>query len=163
MLGFYGTFERSIDPKGRLILPPRLRSQLASAESPTDPDAPFSVFLSLGVDNCIDLYGASGWQERVDRLNKRQNAKNRDYIRLLFANTDRQVPDSQGRITIPDNLLQYAAIGNESEKDREITINGALSRFEIWSRRRWDKLSSVDLAGDVISRHANCEFGEEDE
>lgn len=155
MLGFFGTYERSIDAKGRLILPAKVRAQLEERAG----GGAIAVYLSLG-KNCIDLYSEGDWAERVERLKKIQTAKTMPYIRMLMANTERVAPDAQGRITLPSNLLRYAGI--DLDGAREVVINGMLTRFELWRKAAWQEIAPNDQGAmlDAVSRGLEDEYGD---
>ena len=55
----------------------------------------------------------------------------RDYIRVFLSGASDEVPDKQGRITIPPALRAYAGLG------RELAVIGAGTRAEIWDATAW--------------------------
>ncbi|WP_336275867.1 division/cell wall cluster transcriptional repressor MraZ [Nocardioides sp. B-3] len=50
----------------------------------------------------------------------------RDYVRMLFAAASREVPDKQGRISIPGSLREYASL------TKDVVVIGSMNRIEIW-------------------------------
>ena len=56
----------------------------------------------------------------------------RDYSRVLFSGASDELPDRQGRVTIPGHLREYAGL------DRELVVIGASTRVEIWDKQSWE-------------------------
>ncbi len=150
MANFYGLYPRSVDSKGRVILPSRVREQLALTEGT-------SVYLSLGNNNCIAVYAERDWEEKSARLKRNQTANTRAYIRLLFAHTVRVTPDKQGRVPIPPSLMQYAGIDVETARD--LVFAGALTHFEVWEQGRWGQFNAENEASATLDEHGDIEFG----
>jgi MraZ protein len=70
----------------------------------------------------------------------------RDYSRVLFAGASDEVPDKQGRITIPPALRDYAGL------DRDCVVIGANSRVEVWDAQSWERyLSEQEQAFSELS------------
>ena len=88
-----GTYEHSIDAKGRLFIPAKLREELG-----------VTFYLAMGVDECLAIYPQETWNrftEKFASLPMSQSAA----MRPLFANASKCELDSQGRIVIPHTLL----------------------------------------------------------
>lgn len=122
---FLGTFEHSLDPKGRVILPAKFRDQLASG-----------AFLSKVLDGCLALYTAEEFEKvALDMQEKaRRGSIERNFVRSFAAGTTEATPDRQGRITIPPKLREFAGL------ERDVVVNGAIQRIEIWDAARWRQL-----------------------
>jgi MraZ protein len=120
---FLGEHHHVLDTKGRVILPARFRDRLASG----------LVFVP-SQDRCIDVYPLTGFEKRVEELRAlpRENQKARGYLRVFLAGAQEEKPDAQGRVTIPPRLRAYAGL------DKDLTINGADEKVEIWNRATWD-------------------------
>ncbi len=118
---FVGTFEHSVDEKGRLVLPALFRHHLADRG-----------FLSQ-YDQCIGLWTPEGFEAVAARLTERVRAGEASQfaLRAFAANAHEVKPDSQGRIMIPERLREFAGL------QRDVVIIGALDRVEIWDARRW--------------------------
>jgi MraZ protein len=72
------------------------------------------------------------------------NASVRAYSRNLFSGASNEVPDGQGRITIPPLLRQYAGL------TKECVVSGANTHVEVWDAQTWqDYLTATepDFAG----------------
>lgn len=122
---FVGTFEHSLDDKGRVVLPATFRTALAD-----------KGFLSQ-FDACLGLWTEAGFAEVAQRLTEkiREGAAPQDARRAFAANAHEVRPDGQGRITIPQRLRDFAGL------DREVVVIGAIDRIEIWDLARWQATS----------------------
>ena len=121
-----GTYEHSIDAKGRLFIPAKLREELG-----------VTFYLAMGVDECLAIYPQETWNrftEKFASLPMSQSAA----MRPLFANASKCELDSQGRIVIPQKLRKYAGL----EKDAVIGVN---DRAEIWSAETWNAREEEEM------------------
>ena len=122
-----GTYEHSIDAKGRLFIPAKLREELG-----------VTFYLAMGVDECLAIYPQETWNrftEKFASLPMSQSAA----MRPLFANASKCELDSQGRIVIPQKLRKYAGL----EKDADII--GFNDRAEIWSAETWNAREEEEM------------------
>ena len=120
---FLGTYTPRLDEKSRLILPAKFREELAEG-----------LVLTRGQERCIYVFSAREFervheQMRSAPLSSRQA---RDYIRVFLSGASDEVPDKQGRVTVPAPLRQYAGL------DRDVTVIGAGTRVEIWDSESWN-------------------------
>jgi MraZ protein len=124
---FVGTFEHSLDDKGRVVLPATFRSHLADSGVLTQFDA------------CLALWTNDGFTSVAQRLTDkiRETQAPQEAIRAFAANAHEVRPDSQGRITIPQRLRDFAGL------DRDVVVIGAIERIEIWDAARWQEVSST--------------------
>ena len=95
----YGKYKHTVDPKGRLFVPSKLRDELGEA-----------FYVTLGLDHCLSVYTETGWQAILDKYNALPISQARK-MRFLFANAAKCEPDKQGRFLIPTELRQYAGDG----------------------------------------------------
>lgn len=123
----YGKYKHSVDPKGRLFVPSKLREELGEA-----------FYVTLGLDHCLSVYTESGWQAILDKYNALPISQARK-MRFLFANAAKCEPDSQGRILLPQKLRAYAGL------DKDVVIIGVSNRAEIWNAERWAALEAEEL------------------
>lgn len=122
-----GTYEHSIDAKGRLFIPAKLREELG-----------VTFYLAMGVDECLAIYPQETWNrftEKFASLPMSQSAA----MRPLFANASKCELDSQGRIVIPQKLRKYASL------DKETVIIGVNDRAEIWSAETWNAREEEEM------------------
>ena len=113
---FLGTYSPRLDTKGRIILPAKFREELSAG-----------LVLTRGQERCLYVFSAEEFeriheQMRSAPLSSRQA---RDYMRVFLSGASDEVPDKQGRVTIPAALREYARL------DRELVVIGAGSRAEI--------------------------------
>ncbi|MDO4898461.1 MAG: division/cell wall cluster transcriptional repressor MraZ [Rothia sp. (in: high G+C Gram-positive bacteria)] len=121
---FLGTHTPRLDAKGRVILPVKFREQLESG-----------LVLTRGQERCLYIFTMAEFERIHEQLRTApiSSKQARDYIRVFLSGASDEVPDKQGRITIPQNLRDYAGF------DRELTVIGAGSRAEIWSTEAWEE------------------------
>ncbi|HHT04799.1 MAG TPA: division/cell wall cluster transcriptional repressor MraZ [Hydrogenispora sp.] len=120
---FMGEYQHSLDDKGRLIIPAKLREGLGE-----------KFILTRGLDRSLFVYPLSEWEtieERMKSLPTTQ-ADTRAFVRMFFSGAVECEPDKQWRISIPPNLRTYAQI------DKDLYILGVSTRIEIWAREVWE-------------------------
>ena len=122
-----GTYEHSIDAKGRLFIPAKLREELG-----------VTFYLAMGVDECLAIYPQETWNrftEKFASLPMSQSAA----MRPLFANASKCELDSQGRIVIPQKLRKYTGL------EKDAVIIGVNDRAEIWSAETWNAREEEEM------------------
>ena len=123
----YGKYKHSVDPKGRLFVPSKLREELGEA-----------FYVTLGLDHCLSVYTEAGWQAILDKYNALPISQARK-MRFLFANAAKCELDSQGRIVIPQKLRKYAGL------EKDVVIIGVNDRAEIWSADAWNAQEEEEM------------------
>jgi MraZ protein len=125
---FLGTHTPRLDDKGRLILPAKFRDELAGG-----------VVITKGQERCLYVFPMPEFQRIAGQLRETPvtNKAARAYGRVFFASAHDEVPDKQGRVTIPGHLREYAAL------DRELVVIGASTRVEIWDKQSWEQYLSA--------------------
>ena len=125
---FYGEYEHSLDKKGRLILPAKVR-ETAKANYIE------KFYITRGLDNCLFLFSEDEWKTQETKFRSLSFTKReaRRFNRLFFSGAVEVVPDGQGRILIPKYLKDYAGI------KRDVMITGVSNRIEIWDRDMWQE------------------------
>jgi len=120
---FLGTHAPRLDEKGRLILPAKYRDELAGG-----------VVITKGQERCLYVFPQEEFTRITEALRTAPvTAKSvRDYSRVFFASASDEVPDKQGRITLPPALRAYAGL------QRDCVVIGANTRLEIWDTQAWD-------------------------
>lgn len=124
---FMGEYHHSIDDKNRLIIPSSLRQQTEGSKD--------EFVITRGLEQSLFLYPTLEWQSLGERLRKLSTTKSnsRAFVRLLFSGAHPVQADSQGRITLPPGLKDFAQI------EEKVIIIGAFNKIEIWSEERWEK------------------------
>ena len=143
MSGFLGSFRHQIDEKGRLSLPASFRRDAA--------DQP--LVLVQVHPNALTLYPERTWEGVEDRLREllRLQPSSRPYVLAVTANAVEVTPDKQGRILIPQRLLESVGI-----EDSALLV-GVIDRVEIWSPERFSAV--VAGGGAEAERYASQIFG----
>lgn len=131
---FLGTHRPRLDEKGRLALPARFRDELVEG-----------VVVTKGQDRCLYGYTAEAFAGIGEALRDAPlgSAALRNYQRTFFGSASLEVPDKQGRVTIPAALREYAGL------DRDCVVVGTNARFEVWSApafEEWEAGNDVRFA-----------------
>ena len=122
MASFKGTYDYTVDAKGRVNIPARFRRALPAGDKKT-------FVVTRGADGCIDIWPLHEWTGREAKL-KSLSGNQKDHrlmVRLLLQDASEAPFDSQGRIPIPPQLLAMANIG------KDVKILGALDHIELWN------------------------------
>src|SRR5262245_58471349 len=120
---FLGTHTPRLDDKGRLFLPAKYREELSAG-----------LVLTKGQERCVYVFPGPEFARITEALRAAPvTAKaTRDYSRVFFASASDEIPDKQGRITIPSGLREYASL------QRDCVVIGADTRLEIWDAVAWE-------------------------
>jgi MraZ protein len=120
---FLGTHQPRLDEKGRLFLPAKYREELAGG-----------VVITRGQERCLFVWPRDEFTRITEKLrNSPVTDKGaRDYSRVLFSGASDELPDRQGRITVPAALRAYAGL------QRDCVVIGANTRLEIWDSQAWE-------------------------
>jgi len=126
---FMGSFEHTLDDKGRLSIPSRFREIMLEKQVPE------RLIVTQGLDTCLFAYALDEWKKFEEKIISRplNRSDDRYFVRRLLAGAVDCPLDKQGRIGLPPTLRQYAGLG------REAVVVGVSSRIEIWSPERWQE------------------------
>jgi len=122
-----GQYQHSIDSKGRLFIPAKLREELGE-----------TFYVTMGIDRCLSVYSEESWGKFTEKFESLPYTKTRA-MRPLFANAAKCEPDAQGRILLPAKLREYA------ELEKDVVVIGVSNRAEIWNAAAWNKLEKEEL------------------
>lgn len=124
---FLGTHTPKLDEKGRFFLPSKFRDQLADG-----------LVVTRSQDRCLAIYPQAAFVEMTQQVSTAPTTVKqvRDFQRMLAAGASSEVPDKQGRVTLPPALRDYAGL------DKEIVVIGAINRVEIWDAEAWQRYST---------------------
>ncbi len=139
---FLGTYSPRLDEKGRLALPAKYRPVLAEG-----------VVVTRGQERCLFVFTRETFEQRTQALRDAPMASKavRTYSRMYGAEAHDDVPDRQGRVTIPAALRAYAGL------DRDVVVVGAIGRLEIWDPQQWEAFTAeqepvfADLDEEVVT------------
>ncbi|MEW2360241.1 division/cell wall cluster transcriptional repressor MraZ [Spirillospora sp. NPDC029432] len=120
---FLGTHSPRLDDKGRLFLPAKYREELSGG-----------LVITKGQERCLYVFPMAEFQRITEALRSAPVTEKavRAYSRVFFASASDEVPDKQGRVTIPPPLRKYAGL------TRDCTVIGANTRLEIWDTAAWE-------------------------
>ncbi len=122
-----GEYEHSVDVKGRLIMPAKLREEIGE-----------KFVVTKGLDGCLFVFSLKEWdlfQEKLRALPV-SNKNARDFSRFFLAGAIECEIDKQGRFLITGNLREFASL------DKDVVIIGVTTRLEIWNKEKWKNYSS---------------------
>ena len=122
-----GEYEHSLDSKGRMILPAKIREDLGE-----------KFIITKGLDGCLFGFSETEWNNFEEKLKQLPltNKNARDFVRFFLSGAVEAETDKQGRFLIPANLREYAVL------DKEAVVTGVGTRIEIWERDKWKKYNS---------------------
>lgn len=119
-----GEYEHSLDTKGRLIMPAKLRIDIGE-----------KFIVTKGLDGCLFAFSQKEWENFEQKLKtlplSDKNARN--FVRFFLSGATECEIDKQGRFLIPANLRTAANL------DKEAVIIGVGTRLEIWDKQTWQK------------------------
>jgi MraZ protein len=128
-----GEYQHTIDAKGRLFIPAKLREELGDV-----------CYVTLSMDQCLSVYSEESWKAfcaRIDALPLMQSRK----MRVMFSNTAKCESDAQGRVLIPQKLREFAVL------KKNVTIIGFSNHAEIWDSDVYAKLEADELTPENIA------------
>lgn len=143
---FMGEYHHTIDEKGRLILPSKIRYDLGE-----------NFVVTRGLDNCLFIYPKDEWTEIINKYKSLPNTKDaRNFMRFFLSGATILEFDKQGRINIPDVLVKFANL------KKDCVIIGVNERLEIWSKENWENFMSTnednftDIADNLFAKDIQC-------
>ena len=128
MINLIGTYECTVDNKGRIMIPAQLKKQLDGFTT-----EPFILKRSV-FQNCLELFPYSEWKLMMDKVNKlnRFVKKNNDFIRMFTAGVKLLDLDSNGRLLIPKELKSFAKITNQ------VVLSSSGNMVELWNTTSYE-------------------------
>ena len=137
---FMGEYHYTIDDKGRLTIPAKLRYELGE-----------NFIVTRGLDGCLFIYPKCEWENIVRKYKELPNTKDaRNFMRFFLSGATVCEFDKQGRININSPLIKYADLS------KDCIIIGVNDRLEVWSKERWE--SFIDTNEDSLSDIADKLF-----
>ena len=132
-----GEYEHSLDTKGRLIMPAKLRQDMGE-----------KFIVTKGLDGCLFAFSQNEWLNFETKLKalplSDRNARN--FVRFFLSGATECVLDKQGRFLIPNNLRTAANL------EKETVIIGVGTRLEIWDKSTWSKCDE-NISADEIAEN----------
>lgn len=139
-----GTYLRTIDEKQRLAVPKRLRDEMLGSDLA-------ELYIAPEVDRSLSLFAPNLFAERAQRLVESSSGRSnvRNYLRLYYSQAERVDVDNQGRIRIPERLVEYGGI------QQEVVLLGVHDHLEIWDKSAWREFfAEQSPAFDELAREA---------
>ncbi|MDR6939011.1 division/cell wall cluster transcriptional repressor MraZ [Arcanobacterium hippocoleae] len=120
---FLGTYEPKLDDKGRIILPAKFRDQLAGG-----------LVITRGQERCLYVFPMATFEDVLAKLQQAPmtSKEARTYTRIFLSGANDQIPDKQGRVTVPSMLRAYAGL------ERDLVVIGTGDRVEVWAQDAWN-------------------------
>ncbi len=139
-----GTYTRSLDEKQRLAVPKRI------CEDFNEPELN-SLYVAPGTDKSLVLYSPAGFDKLARKIAKQSSnrVEVRNYKRLFYSRAERVELDAQGRVRIPERLVEFAGLS------RDVVLVGVHDHAEIWDAAAWETfLKTQGPVFDEISTQA---------
>lgn len=130
---FLGQFQHTLDSKGRMMLPSKVRGSLSSG-----------LVITRGADRCLLIFTVQSWETLVEKVRQLPLGDRRAlrFRRHIFANAAGLVPDTQGRILISPQLRTWAGI------TADVAIVGQDAHLEVWDSKMWDEQQEEPLTAE---------------
>lgn len=128
-----GEYQHSLDNKGRIFIPAKLREELGEL-----------FYVTLSMERCLCVYSAESWKAFSDKVNSMPYVKQR-MMRPLFAHAAKCELDGQGRTLIPQNLRDYAGLV------KNVTVVGCNNHAEIWDSESWNAVYAAETTPENIA------------
>ena len=134
-----GEYEHSLDVKGRLIMPSKLREDIGE-----------KFIITKGLDGCLFVFSQTEWIKFEEKLKTLplSNRNARDFVRFFLSGATECEIDKQGRFLIAGNLREYANM------EKDVVIIGVGTRLEIWNKDKWKNYNSDEnISADEIAEN----------
>ncbi|MBS7262230.1 MAG: division/cell wall cluster transcriptional repressor MraZ [Eubacteriales bacterium] len=124
---FKGSYEHTMDDKGRVRVPNKFREELGE-----------SFTITRGIGQCLFVFPQKEWENFAEKLRALPltDKKAQTFLRVLLASANDCEVDKQGRVLLPPLLRRHAQI------TEDVVFIGAASRVEIWSKELWDEYTA---------------------
>ena len=133
-----GEYEHSLDVKGRLILPAKIREDMGD-----------KFIVTKGLDGCLFGFSQNEWTNFEEKLKTLPltNKNARDFVRFFLSGATECEIDKQGRFLIPINLRESANL------QKEVVIIGVGTRIEIWDKEKWNSYNDENISVEDIAEN----------
>ena len=129
-----GVYHHSLDAKGRLFIPARLREELGE-----------TFYVTISTERCLTAYSIEIWDRLVEKV-KALSLTEQKKARMLFAYAAKCELDGQGRILLPQPLREFA------ELEKNVTIAGTGAVVEIWDSKKWADIFEEEATPESMSK-----------
>lgn len=128
-----GEYQHTLDSKGRLFIPARLREELGD-----------EFYVTLSMDKCLYAYSAENWKIFSDKVDAMPYVKQRA-MRPLYAFAAKCELDAQGRILLPKGLRDRVGL------TKNVTVLGANNHAEFWDSDVWASVRDTEASSENIA------------
>ena len=121
-----GEYKNTLDEKGRIQIPSKLRGNLSGNV----------LIVTQSLDRCLWLYTPEEWKNLSSKIMESAspfNTQNRLVLRRLIAPAQEVEFDKSGRLSIPQSLREYAGLA------KECVILGINKYMELWDAETYEK------------------------
>jgi len=129
---FGGTYQHTIDAKGRMFIPSRLREDLGE-----------KFFVTISSEDCLMIYSMERWESALDKM-RTMPQEDQMALRPLFASAVQCTPDGQGRIQLTQDLREFAGLS------KNVTIVGTGLYIQIWDADLYKTIEDNERQKDNI-------------
>ena len=130
-----GKYVQNMDSKNRILMPVKLREELGE---------PFVLARDIR-EKCIKVYSLAGWQSYIAPLEKLERKTAEKIMRSLYSTMAQIRPDNQGRITLPQELVDFAGITGGSAM-----VVGCGTYAEIWSESVYNAMAAEEDRSEIL-------------
>ena len=133
-----GEYEHSLDTKGRLIMPAKLRQDMGD-----------KFIVTKGLDGCLFVFSQNEWLNFETKLKALPLSDKiaRNFVRFFLSGATECEIDKQGRFLIPTNLRETASL------QKEVVIIGVGTRIEIWDKEKWNSYNDENISVEDIAEN----------
>ena len=117
-----GKHYHSIDAKNRIIIPSRIKEQLGE-----------KITILRSSDKCLTVYSAEEFELYASKISEISKTRVKDITRYLYSNSFEVKPDAQGRVMLPQDMIDFAGI------TKNIITVGCGKYAEIWAEEIWNE------------------------
>ncbi|BAV91870.1 division/cell wall cluster transcriptional repressor MraZ [Candidatus Desulfovibrio trichonymphae] len=137
---FTKSLSRSLDPKGRLMLPAEYRDALIQG------DGTGTFWLTCSFDHLV-AYLPADWEVFTEQLNRiRFPSRQLSHFKTKIIGLAQDlIPDAQGRVRIPQSLMREAGL------QKDVMLVGMHSNFQLWDQNRFDALTFGDISEELAA------------
>ena len=133
MAGMYGTYQHSIDAKGRLFIPARLREELGD-----------EFFVTISTEKCLTAYSNKSWENMLESISLKPKMDQKK-LRSVFSHAARVELDGQGRILIPQALREHAGLV------KNVSVIGVGVCAQLWDAEAWAAVDAVETTPEYLA------------
>ena len=131
MVYFVGEYLRQLDERGRFVLPAKIREKLEG-----------TIYITRApAEKCLNLYTEEEWENIAEKMRSLPTSIDRNaakFQRKLFGKASSSEVDKQGRISLTDELKEYAGL------KKDVVLVGMNTKLEIWDKDLWEGMDDDD-------------------